>query len=217
MSSTTVVIFTRVSKQSQDYSRQVADLQAYADRQQYQVLTILKEKISGSTKNAARPELHKLLELCLSGQVDKVLVAEVSRLGRRTSEVLQVVEQLSDLGISIYVQNYALETLRPDGKRNPTAQFMFTMLAEFARLEKETLVERIHSGIEQARREGKHVGRAAGSVKKEAQLLTDHADIVRQLKAGHSIRHVAKICQKAEGTVKKVKKVLEAEKTAKQA
>ena len=106
--------------------------------------------------------------------------------------------------------NYNLETQKPDGSRNPMAQFLFTLLAEFARMEKELLVERIHSGLDHARGQGKHLGRPSGSTKDAAQLLTDHADIVRQLRQAKSIRDVAKITGKAEGTVKKVRRLLSA-------
>lgn len=208
MSSINVACFARVSKRTQEVDRQVFDLAGAASRMSWEVVATFTEKVSGSTKNLKRPELQKLLELARSGVIDKVLVTEVSRLGRRTSEVLQIIEELTDLGVSIYVHGYGLETLTGDGKRNPIAQLMFTMLAEFARLEKEMLVERINSGLDEARRKGKHIGRAAGSVKSLDQLLKDHADVVRQLRAGKSIRDVAAITGKSEGTVKKVKKAL---------
>ena len=49
------------------------------------------------------------------------------------------------------MQNFVIEMLK-NGKRNPVAQFMFALLAEFARLERETLRERIRSGMDEARR-----------------------------------------------------------------
>lgn len=65
--------------------------------------------------------------------------------------MLQIVEELIQLRISIYVQFFDIETLK-NGKRNPVAQFMFTLLAEFAHLERDTLRERIRiiSGIDEA-------------------------------------------------------------------
>ena len=125
-----VVIFVRVSKKEQDYQRQV--------------VAEIAEKISGAKRNQDREGIQQLLELSRQGAIQKVLVSEVSRLGRSTVEVLQIVEELTQLGISIYVQNFGIETLK-NGKRNPVAQFMFTLLAEFARLERETLRERILS------------------------------------------------------------------------
>lgn len=203
-----VAIFSRVSTKAQATDRQISELSEYAAGQRYQVVATLTETISGSTKNEKRPVLQQLLALAMGGQLDKVLVSEVSRLGRSTVEVLKVLEQLKELGVSVFVLNYRLETITA-GKPNPLTQFMLTMLADLARMEKETLKERINSGIEEAQRKGKHCGRAAGTVKSTEQLLKDHADIVRQLRAGKSIRDVAAITAKAEGTVKKVKKALQ--------
>ena len=98
---TTVAIFTRVSKKSQDTDRQSTELKAYARRQGYQIVASIEEKISGSTKNEQRPLLQQLLSLAAGGQLDKVLVSEISRLGRRTSEVLQILEQLEKWGVSV--------------------------------------------------------------------------------------------------------------------
>ena len=156
------VIFVRVSKQQQDYKRQIEDLREVARSQKVEIVKEIAEKISGAKDNIAREGLQEMLSLAKKGEIDKVLVQEVSRLGRSTVEVLKILEELSNLGISVYVQNFGIETLKK-GKRNPIAQFFFTLLAEFARLERETLRERIISGMEQARRQGKKFGRPDGS------------------------------------------------------
>ena len=97
------VIFVRVSKKEQDYQRQVEDLRAVAQSQAVQVVAEISEKISGAKKNQDREGIQQLLELSRRGAIQKVLVSEVSRLGRSTVEVLQIVEELTQLGISIYV------------------------------------------------------------------------------------------------------------------
>ncbi|MCC2546436.1 recombinase family protein [Hymenobacter sp. BT175] len=206
-----VAIFTRVSKKSQATDRQVSELTEYAGQHRYQVVATFTEQISGSTKNDKRPVLQELLTLAMGGQLDKVLVSEVSRLGRSTVEVLKVLEQLEQLRVSVFVLNYHIETLPATGKPNPLALFMLTLLADLARMEKETLRERIHSGLDEARRQGKTLGRRKGTGKSDEQLLKDHADIVRQLRSGQSIRNTAAITAKGEATVKKVKKLLEAD------
>jgi DNA invertase Pin-like site-specific DNA recombinase len=136
-----------------------------------------------------------------------LLVSEISRLGRKTSEVLKIEEELTDLGVSILVQNYNLETI-VKGKRNPMAQLVFTMLAEFARVERETLIERINSGLEEAKRKGKVLGRKIGTSKDDKLFLKEKKKVVELLKQGQSIRNTAKICDIAPGTVQKVKKLL---------
>jgi DNA invertase Pin-like site-specific DNA recombinase len=203
-----VVIFVRVSKQSQDYERQIADLTSYANRQGYTVVKTIAEKISGAKRNEDRKGITELLELAASKTITKVLVTEVSRLGRRTSDVLKVIEELTERKVSVYAQNYNLETLTPEGKPNPVAGLLFTLLAEFSRLERETLVERIHSGLEQARRRGKVLGRPEGTTKDDAALLKEYSTVVRNVKQGFSLRQVAKLSDVSVNTVRKVKAAL---------
>jgi DNA invertase Pin-like site-specific DNA recombinase len=208
---TKAAIFVRVSKQSQDYERQIHDLTAYAERQGYKVVKTIAEKVSGAKSNDERHGITELLSLAASGGIQKVLVTEVSRLGRRTSEILKILEELSDRGVSVYAQNYNLETLTPDRKRNPIASLLFTLLAEFSRLERETLVERINSGLAEARRKGKTLGRPTGTTKDDEQFLKENAPVVRLLKQDFSYRQVAKLAGVSVNTVRKVKSFLEKE------
>jgi DNA invertase Pin-like site-specific DNA recombinase len=87
---------------------------------------------------------------------------------------------------------------------------MFAMLAEMARAEKETLVERIKSGLDEARRKGVKLGRPEGTTLEAKELVAKHADIVRALKAGQSVRNAAKITGKGPSTVQRVKAALAA-------
>lgn len=100
------VIFVRVSKREQDYQRQLEDLRVLAISQVVQVVAEISEKISGARTNQERDGIQELLHLSRTGAIQKVLVCEVSRLGRSTVDVLQVVDELTRLGISIYVYNF---------------------------------------------------------------------------------------------------------------
>ena len=108
-----VVILARVSSTTdrQSYDRQVNDLTQLAATQKYQVAGVFAEKISGATKNAARKELQNMIEFVNTNRIDKVLVTELSRLGRDTLQVLQTIEILNQNKISLYIQNYNIETL----------------------------------------------------------------------------------------------------------
>ena len=206
---TPVAIFVRVSKQAQDYERQIADLKHYAERQGYAIVATIAEKISGSKRNDERRGITELRELVTGGRIKKVLVTEVSRLGRRTSDVLAIIEELTEHGVSVYAHNYHLETLTPEGKSNPVASLLFTLLAEFSRLEKETLIERIHSGLDNARRKGKTLGRPYGTTKDDAALVKEYSAVVRSLKQGFSLRQTATLAGVSINTVRKVKKAIQ--------
>lgn len=197
------VIFVRVSKREQDYQRQLEDLRVLAKTQNLEIVAEIAEKISGAKNNEDRDGVKELLKLAQKGMIQKVLVQEVSRLGRSTVEVLKVLEELTSLHVSVYVQNFSFETLK-NGKRNPIAQFMFTLLAEFARMERETLRERILSGMEEARRQGKHLGRPDGSLENRETFLKKYPSVVRNLRQGISVRKTAKICDTSINTVRKV-------------
>jgi DNA invertase Pin-like site-specific DNA recombinase len=85
------VIYARVSSTNgtQDYQRQINDLTGFANNNQMVIDSVFAEKISGAKKNQDRQELMKMIDYVNSNQIDKVLVTELSRLGRDTLQVLQ--------------------------------------------------------------------------------------------------------------------------------
>jgi len=200
-----VAILVRVSTLKQETDRQVSELKAYADSKGYEVVEVCQEKVSGMADESDRHGLHRVEELARAGSVKKVLVHEVSRLARRNSVAHAFVETLEELGVSLYWHQQGIETLLPNGKRNPAAAIMFALLAEMARAERETLSERIKSGLAEARRKGRKLGRPQGSTASEKEFLAKHSDIVRRLKEGHSVRNTAKITGKGGSTVQRVK------------
>jgi DNA invertase Pin-like site-specific DNA recombinase len=205
--STPVAILVRVSSSLQETDRQVSELTTYADSKGYNIVEVLREKISGTADQNEREGLNQALELARTGKIKKVLVHEVSRIARRNSIAHKFVETLEDYGVSLYWAAQSIETLLPSGRRNPAAGIMLALMAEMARNELEVLKMRVRSGIEQARRSGVKLGRPLGSTD---DLLKKHQDIVRNLKNGQSVRNTGKITGKGFSTVQRVKKVWEA-------
>ena len=138
-----VVLYCRVSTQVQDYERQVSDLTQFAKKHQWEIAETFTEKISGAKKNDERKELTSLLSYARVHYINRVLVTELSRLGRDTLQVLAAIDMLNKAKVSLYIMNYNIETLTPDGKVNPMSQFMITLLAEVARMERRTIKERM--------------------------------------------------------------------------
>lgn len=201
-----VVIFARVSSSngSQDYERQINDLQTLAATNNWTVEATFAEKVSGAKKNTDRIELMSMIDYINSHKINKVLVSELSRLGRDTLQVLQAIEILNQNKVSVYIQNYNIETLTPEGNINPMSQFLITILAEVARMERKTIRERVSSGYEHFRSNGGKVGRKAGFTKSNEAMKVEYAEEIRLLKRGYSLRNTAKLTGTSINTLRKI-------------
>lgn len=202
------IIYGRVSTQIQDFNRQIDELKNYAATQSWSIDAIFAEKISGAKKNEERQELSKMLDYINNNQVDKVLVWELSRLGRNTLEVLKSIDVLNSMGVSLFIKNYGIETLDAESKPNVMAQFLVTILAEVARMERSTIKERMNSGYKKYRADGGKVGRKNGYKKNNDMLREEYADVFRLLKKGLSLRNIAKLTNHSINTVMKCKSIL---------
>lgn len=203
-----ITIFARVSTNIQDYERQVNELTALAVRNEWTVEATFCEKVSGAKKNAERKELTKMIEYVQAHHINKVAVTELSRLGRDTLQVLEVIERFNQLGISLYIQNYGIETLTEDGKVNPMSQFLITILAEVARMERKTIRERVESGYNNYRANGGKVGRKEGYRKSEADMRDQYAEEIRLLRKGISLRNISKITGTSINTIRKCQRLI---------
>lgn len=203
-----VAILVRVSTSKQETNRQVSELKKYAASKHYRVVEVAQETISGQANDDERHGLRCVEELAAAGKIRKVLVHEISRIARRNSIAHRFVEQLEQHGVSLYWHAQGIETLLPNGKRNPAAGIMLALLAEMARSEHELLKARIASGLAEARRRGQKLGRPVGTCLAPTVLLQKHREVVRLLKNGQSIRNAAKIAGKGVSTVQRVKTLI---------
>lgn len=203
-----VVIFCRVSTKVQDYQRQVNDLTAFAQARSWKVEKCFCEKVSGAASKSKRKELLAMLEYVRENKIDRVLVTELSRLGRDTLQVLEVINELNRIGVSLYIQNYNIETLTIEGKVNAMSQFLVTILAEVAKMERRSIRERMESGYENYVAAGGRVGRKPGYKKADTLFLVEYAEEMRLLKKGISLRNVSKLTGTAVNTLRKCKALL---------
>ena len=91
-----IAIFARVSTNVQDYDRQVNELTALANGRGWGVEAVFCEKISGAKANAERKELTRMIEYVQAHRISKVAVTELSRLGRDTLQVLEVIQRFNE-------------------------------------------------------------------------------------------------------------------------
>ena len=200
-----VIIYARVSTHSQDYDRQISDLREYANRMEYVVVKEFSEKISGAKKVAEREQLSELLNYVETHHIDKVLIYECSRLSRRIIDFLQVIEQLTEKGISLFILQNGLETLQADGKPNPIAQLVLGMIAQFNSMERGLIRSRMESGYNHYRATGGKVGRKQGYKKSTEDMKEEYAEEIRLLKKGISLRNISKITHTSVNTLRKIR------------
>ena len=178
---------------------------ALANSKGWSVEAVFAEKISGAKANKERAELLNMVAYVEANAIDKVLVTELSRLGRDTLQVLEVIEMLNSKGISLYIQNYNIETLTAEGKVNPMSQFLITILAEVARMERKTIRERVASGYANFRANGGKVGRREGYRKSDEAMREEYSEVFKLLKKGISLRNISKITNVSVNTIRKCK------------
>ena len=202
------VIFARVSTNVQEYDRQINELTVLAKSNGWSVEAVFAEKISGAKSNKERTELLNMVSYVEGNHINKVLVTELSRLGRDTLQVLEVIQMLNEKGISLYIQNYNIETLTKDGKVNAMSQFLITILAEVARMERKTIRERVESGYKNYRANGGKVGRKIGYKKAEEAIREQYTEEIKLLKKGYSLRNISKITGTSINTIRKCKSLI---------
>lgn len=205
---TKAIIYTRVSTLGQDYERQLSELREYASKMGYVVVKEFSEKISGAKKIVEREALADMLKFVKENEVDKVLIYECSRLSRRAVDFLQVVEYLTEHGISVYIHQNGLETLLSDGSPNPIAQLVLGILAQFNSMERGLIRSRMESGYNHFRRQGGKVGRKVGYRKSADEMKTQYSKEIQLIKKGISLRNIAAICGVSVNTLQKIKKII---------
>ena len=203
-----VVIYARVSTAGQDYDRQLAELRGYASRMRYEIVKEFSETIGGAKKIAEREALTDLLKFVNENQVDKVLIYECSRLSRRITDFLNVIDFLTERRISLFILQNGLETLQADGSVNPIAQLVMGIISQFNSMERELIRSRMQSGYNHFRQQGGKVGRKVGYRKSEDELREQYGKEIQLLRKGLSLRNIAAITGTSTGTLQKIKKII---------
>lgn len=205
-----VAILARVSTQGQDYERQVVELTDYCQRMNWEVVKVFAAKVSGATRNADREEISALVEYVKENQLNRVVCLEISRLGRNTLEALKVINYLNENGVSLHIKNYNLNTLNPDGKVNPVASLICTILLEIASMERLTIKERMESGrnqyIAKCREQGIKMGRPSTYRKSDESYKDQYQKEIGLLRKGISLRNVKAITGTSLGTLQRLKR-----------
>ena len=197
------ISFSRTSSSSyletrQDTSRQVEDIQHYADINGITIVKSFQEHQSGGLSNKCRPLLQEALSFCIDNHIDLILCSELSRLSRKCDELLETIKFLKE----------QLSIFTPEGKENPYLTIMCAVLGTAAELEREAIKYRLNSGREKYIRDGGRLGKPKGAgIKTKDQMASEYRSVIKNLRAGQSIRNTSKITGVSPATVLKVKRL----------
>jgi len=186
-----VALYCRVSTADQSCARQERDLAALAARAGYEVIGAFKE--TGSGVKLDRAERRRVMALAQARQIDAVLVTELSRWGRSTTDLLATLQELEARRVSLIALNgMAFDLTTPHGR------MIATVLAGIAAFERELTQERIRSGIAAAKARGKRLGRQPGHRPKSDRLA---ARVMALVATGRSYRLIGREVGLSKNTV----------------
>ena len=144
------IAYIRVSTKEQNTGRQHEDFTAKG----IVLNKVFEEKLSG--KNTDRPQLQAMLAYLREG--DTLYVESFSRLARSTRDLLNIVNTLTEKGVSFVSLKENVDTTTSQGK------FMLTVFAGLYELERDNILERQREGIDLALKEGRPYGRPSATL-----------------------------------------------------
>ncbi len=149
-----------------------------------------------------------MLKYVKENNVDIVMFSEVSRIGRKVLDVLNIVEELHKAKLTVYIQQFDMLSF-VDGKENSIFKMLLQMLSIGAEMENDMRKERQKQGIEIAKAKGIYKGRVEGSKQSAEATLKKYSDIVDWIEnSSLSLTKIAKKIGYAQNTVIKVNRIL---------
>ena len=186
-------IYSRVSTDSQTTENQERELHAIAARAGWEVVNVYRDQgISGAKSRKDRPAFDALCTDAARRRFDIVMAWSVDRLGRSLQDLVTFLSELHALGVDLFLHQQGVDTTTPAGKA------LFQMMGVFAEFERAMIRERVKSGLERAKAQGRTLGRPSIDPKKEAAIRED----LRAGKAG--IMKLAGLHRVGVGTVQRI-------------
>ena len=176
--------YLRVSTSEQDTANQKLSVLDYCNRNKMNDVQYVSDTSSGRKAWQNRP-ISEIL--CRATDGDNIIAAEISRLGRSTLQVLEILELAAEKKISIHI---AKNNMVIDGSMEST--ITATILGLAAQIERELISSRTKEALAQKKASGVKLGRPKGKAK--ALKLDEHKELIQEyLAKGVSKTSISKI------------------------
>lgn len=174
--------YLRVSTTEQDLEKNKADIRKLADEKRLGQIDWVEEKISG-VKDWKKRKLGEVFSTLKKG--DAVIVSELSRLGRSTLQILEIMKEAKEKEIAVHAVKGAWSL-----NGSMESKIVLTMLAMIAEIERDLISERTKEGLRARKEAGVKLGRPKGPGRSK---LDPHKDeIFALLNNGSTKTFVAK-------------------------
>ncbi len=180
-----ILAYLRTSTQKQDLNNQKVEILEYGRRERLHIDDFISISISSKREPRAR-RINELLEKVADG--DTLIVTELSRLGRSTGEVIDLIDELIAARVRIIVikQNLILDKDMDDIQ----ALTMVTLLSLFAQMERMMISKRTKEALAARKAQGIQLGKPKGTIQ-ESIYDKDCKRIVELLNLGVSARKIS--------------------------
>jgi DNA invertase Pin-like site-specific DNA recombinase len=176
------IAYLRVSSIDQDTEKNKADILAFANDKDFGKVEFVEEKVSG-TKNWKERKIKGIIDQLSEG--NRLIVPELSRLGRSMLEIMEILSVAKDKGIHVYAVkgNWTLNG-------SIESKIIGTVFAMAAEIERDLISKRTREALKVRKAQGIKLGRPKGPGKSK---LDKHRDeIIALLMNGSSKSFVAK-------------------------
>ena len=172
-------LYFRVSTETQSFDSQQHELRAYCERRGWNDVSVFSDKISGAKFN--RGGLEALQTAVRRGEVQRVVVAKLDRLGRSLTHLALILDEFQRHGVALVCCSQGIDT----SEDNPVGRLQLNVLMAVAQFEREIIRERVKAGISAAKARGVRLGRP--------REIDQHRSAVVQLRAeGLGIRAISR-------------------------
>jgi len=157
-----VALYARVSTNDQHAENQMIELRTYCAARGWSVTAeYVDAGISGAT--SSRPQLDAMMQAARRRQCDAILYWKLDRMGRSLAHLITLLDEITSLGVGFVSLGESIDLSTSAGR------LQLHLLAAFAQFERERIRERIHLGLDRARKQGKKLGRRP---RREGEPLT---------------------------------------------
>jgi DNA invertase Pin-like site-specific DNA recombinase len=188
-----VVIYGRVSTSEQTTENQIGFLKEIVERNGWELVeSYVDEGISGTKGREKRPEFDRLCKDMIRRRFNRILVWDISRLGRSLQHLVEFLNDVQSVNCHLYIHQSGLDTSTPSGR------MMFQMVGVFSEFERSMISERVKLGLKRVKSKGTILGRPKSideDLKEKIWILIDEGNSYSQIskKTGISKMSISRV------------------------